>query len=196
MFRSARGYSVYVVATLVTAVACSHKRPAIAPSQTPAEPQAEVSPRTNTEDPNREASDRDRATRDAAERERAARNAERLRLLQANIYFEFDRFDLSSEARDILDRKLAVLRGDPTLEISVVGHADERGSDEYNLALGHRRAEAAKRYLTQRGIDGGRIQTASVGEEQPQCFEHRETCWERNRRDEFQVTSGVASAPR
>ena len=76
------------------------------------------------------------------------------------------------------------------MKLTISGHADERGSDEYNLALGNRRAAAAKRYLQNKGIDGSRMDVVSYGEERPLNAGHDETAYAQNRRDEFQVTAG------
>jgi peptidoglycan-associated lipoprotein len=78
--------------------------------------------------------------------------------------------------------------------IRIAGHTDSRGSDEYNLALGQRRAAAAKRYLTDRGIDGSRVEIVSFGEERGTCTEESDSCWSRNRRDEFEITGGDITA--
>lgn len=110
--------------------------------------------------------------------------------LQAVVYFDFDRSELKSEESAKLDAKLPILRTNPQIRIRIEGNADERGSDEYNQALGMRRAQAAKKYLTDRGIDAGRIDIASYGEERPVCQEHDESCWSRNRRDEFVIVAG------
>ncbi len=75
----------------------------------------------------------------------------------------------------------------------IAGHCDERGSDEYNIALGRRRAEAAKRYLTDRGIDASRIETSSFGRERPAVQGTTEDAWSKNRRDEFEITAGGES---
>ena len=136
---------------------------------------------------------RERAERDRLEAERLA--AERTRVIEARIYFDLDRSDLSADARSTLDAKLGVLASSPAMRIRITGHTDERGSDEYNIALGQRRAAAAKRYLTQRGIDAGRIEITSFGEEQPVCTTSDETCWSQNRRDEFLVTGTDATDP-
>lgn len=106
------------------------------------------------------------------------------------IFFEYDRFDLSPEAVATLERKLRILEANPRLEIEVAGHCDERGSDEYNLALGNRRAAAAKRYLVEHGVAEGRITIVSYGEERPFDPGHTEEAWGRNRRAEFTVTRG------
>jgi peptidoglycan-associated lipoprotein len=110
-------------------------------------------------------------------------------VLAEPIRFPFDRSDLSSEARSALDAKIEVLRADAALRIVIEGHADDRGSDEYNMALGMRRAAAARRYLVQHGIDPDRIEITSVGEERPVCREPDESCWQVNRRAEFTIAN-------
>lgn len=112
-------------------------------------------------------------------------------VLESRIFFDFDRSDLTAEARSALAAKLSVLLANPDVQIQIVGHADERGSDEYNLALGLERAAAAKRYLTQRGVAPDRVAVISMGEEQPVCTESNESCWWQNRRDEFVVTGAA-----
>jgi peptidoglycan-associated lipoprotein len=87
------------------------------------------------------------------------------------------------------------LTANPGIRLRISGHADSRGSDEYNLALGQRRASAAKRYLTDRGIDAGRIDVTSRGEESPTCTEESEGCWSQNRRGEFEIVAGDVAAP-
>src|SRR5258706_15132361 len=89
-----------------------------------------------------------------------------------------------------LDKKAAILQATPDLKTGTGGHCDERGSDEYNLAWGNRRAQAAKQYLGGHGIDASRIETQSWGEEKPMVDGHDESAWSQNRRDEFEVTSG------
>jgi peptidoglycan-associated lipoprotein len=114
----------------------------------------------------------------------AAGNATLLEVL----YFDTDHSDLSNEARALLDRKLALFRANPRLEVQIEGHADERGPDEYNLALGNRRAAAVKRYLTEHGIPDARLTIISYGEERPADPGNNEAAWARNRRAEFRVT--------
>lgn len=111
----------------------------------------------------------------------------------AVVYFDYNSAELSQDARATLETKIPLLSGNPELKIRVAGHSDERGSDEYNLALGQRRAAAAKRYLTQRGIAAGRIETVSYGEERPSVDGHDEAAWAQNRRDEFEITGGGES---
>ena len=106
------------------------------------------------------------------------------------IHFDFDASEILDADKPVLDRKAGVLGANRPIRIRIEGNTDERGSDEYNLALGMRRAAAAKLYLTQRGIDATRIETASYGEERPVCQEHDESCWAKNRRAEFAVLAG------
>jgi peptidoglycan-associated lipoprotein len=142
----------------------------------------------------------ERARREAEERIRRAaedslaalrRTTEEVRgMLAAMINFDYDRSDIRPGDAQILDQKLAILNANPNLQVEIVGHCDERGSDEYNLALGNRRALAAKQYLVSRGIEAGRIATRSMGEEQPLNPASDESAWAQNRRDEFSITAG------
>src|SRR5688572_22156591 len=139
---------------------------------------------------------RRRAVQDSIDRARAAdeagrRDSEMLRSVVASaINFDFDRSDLRDDARAILDQKIPILLANASVTIRVAGHADERGSSEYNLALGQRRAAAAKRYLVERGVAESRVETTSFGEERPVCTDSNESCWSQNRRDEFEITAG------
>ncbi|MGH7618523.1 MAG: peptidoglycan-associated lipoprotein Pal [Gemmatimonadaceae bacterium] len=110
--------------------------------------------------------------------------------LLAKIYFDFDRSALRDDQRAVLDSKLPVLQANPNVRIRIEGNADERGSDEYNLALGTRRAQTARKYLTDHGVDASRIDISSNGEERPVCQDHNEDCWKQNRRDEFVIVAG------
>ena len=110
--------------------------------------------------------------------------------ITAVILFDYDKSDLTDDARAKLDAKVPVLNANPALRIRVAGHTDARGSDEYNLALGQRRASAAKRYLTQRGVDAGRIDVISYGEERPVAQGDDEGAYSQNRRDEFEIVAG------
>ncbi len=101
------------------------------------------------------------------------------------IYFEFDSYALSAEARSILQTTAAWLKANPAAQVEVEGHCDERGTTEYNLALGAKRAHGAMDYLVSLGIPPARIKTVSYGEELPVCREKSEDCYRRNRRDRF-----------
>ena len=137
----------------------------------------------------------DSAERERLERERLAREAaERARTVSADlaamINFDYDQATVRQADQETLDRKAAILIANPAVRIRISGHADERGSDEYNLALGNRRAAAAKRYLENKGVDGSRIEVVSYGEERPLNPGSDETAYAQNRRDEFEVTAG------
>lgn len=120
----------------------------------------------------------------------AAATAEVRNMLAAMIHFDFDKATLRADDQGGLDQKVAILAANPDLRIRISGHCDERGSDEYNLALGNRRATTAKQYLVSHGVDASRIETASFGEERPIAMGHDEDSWAQNRRDEFEVLSG------
>ena len=104
---------------------------------------------------------------------------------QNNIYFEFDKSRLTPMAQDTLMRHAAWLRENPDATVTIEGHADERGTNEYNLALGDRRADSAKDFLVDLGIPASRLTTISYGEERPLCMDQTEECWAKNRRGHF-----------
>ena len=133
------------------------------------------------------------AARQRAEQERAAAEAAMAELrneLTNQILFDYDQSSISPTAEAILQRKAAILNANPNVRIQIAGHADERGPDEYNLALSNRRALAAQRFLVNQGIAEDRIETIAQGEEQRLCDVDTEDCHMRNRRDEFQVIAG------
>src|SRR3954467_8516274 len=109
--------------------------------------------------------------------------------ITAPIYFDFDKSTIRPDAAATLDAKLPWLQANPGMRIRIEGNADERGSDEYNLALGQRRAASAKRYLVDHGIAADRFDLVSYGEERPVCTEHNEACWQQNRRDDFRIVT-------
>jgi len=120
-----------------------------------------------------------------------ARAGEEVRsTLAAMIHFDLDKSNIRPEDAATLDQKVAILQANPELRIRIGGHCDERGSDEYNLALGNRRAQSGKQYLVSHGIDASRIETQSWGEEKPLVDGHDESAWSQNRRDEFEIISG------
>lgn len=114
-------------------------------------------------------------------------NATSLSSLSA-IYFAFDDYSLSSSAEDTLRGIADAMSASTSGTLQIEGHCDERGSIEYNLALGQRRAESVKTYLVQLGVSGDRIQTISYGEEKPASDGHDESAWSQNRRAEFVVS--------
>ena len=134
------------------------------------------------------------ARQQAEERERRAMLARAQEILTNVVYFEYDSFNLASQAENTLRTKASILRANPALEIRVEGHADERGSTEYNIALGQRRAEAVRTFLSGYGIPATRISTISYGKERPAVEGSTEQAWALNRRAEFAVTAGEISA--
>ena len=104
-----------------------------------------------------------------------------------DIYFDFDQYDLRTDARDTLKTHAERLKGDPSAQVEIEGHCDERGTGEYNLALGAKRAQTAKDYLVTLGVPAKRITTITYGKELPVCSEHTDDCWQKNRHDRFVV---------
>jgi peptidoglycan-associated lipoprotein len=103
-----------------------------------------------------------------------------------DAFFDYDKSDIRADARDALAHDAELLKkifgSDPNFTAIIEGHCDERGSAEYNLALGDRRATAAKEYLVQLGVPAEKLKTISYGKERPQCTDASEACWQRNRR--------------
>lgn len=142
------------------------------------------------------------SARAAAEREAAQRRADSVAAAQRRadearatlgtlIHFDFDQSTIRSEDAALLDQKVALLKSNPSAHIRISGSCDERGSEEYNLALGNRRAIAARQYLIDHGIDASRIETTSLGEEHPVDPAHNEEAWAKNRNDQFALTNTV-----
>jgi peptidoglycan-associated lipoprotein len=104
-----------------------------------------------------------------------------------DVYFDFDRYDIRSDASTTLLANAAWLKQHPGSSVLIEGHCDERGTTEYNLALGQRRAQAARDFLMAQGVAGSRFTVISYGKERPTCSEATESCWARNRRAHFLV---------
>lgn len=102
-----------------------------------------------------------------------------------DVYFAYDRYDLSDEGKKATKLLGDILMKNKKVKVTIEGHSDERGTNEYNLALGDRRAKVAKEYLIALGVPANRIELISYGEEKPACTESSETCWSKNRRDHF-----------
>jgi len=109
------------------------------------------------------------------------------------VHFDYDKYDILDSDRTVLQRQAAWLAKYPAVRVTVEGHCDERGTREYNLALGARRANAVKEYLVSLGVSGGRLETISYGKERPMCTESSEACWAQNRRGVTVLTGGVNS---
>ncbi|RJP57508.1 MAG: peptidoglycan-associated lipoprotein Pal, partial [Deltaproteobacteria bacterium] len=121
----------------------------------------------------------------AAKREAAVREE----FENTDIHFDFDKFSLTNQAREILAKKVSWLQGHTDLKIKIEGYCDERGSNEYNMALGERRANSAMEYLVTAGVEASRVSTISYGEENPLDPGHNEDAWAKNRRAHFKIVS-------
>ncbi|MBI3811395.1 MAG: peptidoglycan-associated lipoprotein Pal [Nitrospirae bacterium] len=104
-----------------------------------------------------------------------------------DAFFDYDKYTIRDDARAELEKNAGWLKSNPKARVKIEGYCDERGTNEYNLALGERRARAVKRFLVSLGVDGGRLSIISYGEEHPVCMEHNEVCYSKNRRAHFTV---------
>jgi len=112
----------------------------------------------------------------------------RRRGFSPDVYFEYDESSLSDETRERLARNAELLKAQAQFLVTIEGHADSRGTNEYNLALGDKRANAVRDYLGSLGVDGGRLRIITYGEERPVCTEEEESCWSQNRRGHMIIT--------
>jgi peptidoglycan-associated lipoprotein len=105
-----------------------------------------------------------------------------------DIHFKFDQYDLDDNSRAVLKKNAEFLKNNPNLHVEVQGHCDERGTNNYNIALGERRAHSTKKYLVSQGVSSRNVHVISYGEEKPFCFGSGESCWQENRRAHFMVS--------
>jgi peptidoglycan-associated lipoprotein len=169
------------------AVACGGKA---APEEPAPEPTPTAAPTPPPEPVDDNSAERERLEKERMEREAAEKARTVSADLAAMINFDYDQAQVRPADQQTLDRKAAILAANPQVKLRISGHADERGSDEYNLALGNRRASAAKRYLENKGVDASRLEVVSYGEERPLNPGSDETAFAQNRRDEFEITAG------
>jgi peptidoglycan-associated lipoprotein len=198
--RSSSGRLLFAVgiAALSFAAACHRSTPVV--SATPSQPAStdDAAARARDAAARAEAARRDSLARVAQARADSIRRAEDARRLAeearnallAPVHFDFDRDEIPASEHALLERKVAILTANPAVQIRIEGNADDRGSDEYNLALGMRRASAVRQYLTARGIGADRLTVSSNGEERPLCQTQGEPCWGTNRRDDVVITAG------
>jgi peptidoglycan-associated lipoprotein len=182
---AARSSNVELRAGLSFLTGRHHAAPAPAPAPVAPAPRQEPPPPPPQPETPPPAPDRSGIIRDSLAAVERTRDA-----LVAKVYFDFDRAELRDDQRAVLVSKLPVLKANPSVRIRIEGNADERGSDEYNMALGMRRAQTARKYLIDNGIDAARMDISSNGEEHGVCQEHDESCWKQNRRDEFVIVAG------
>lgn len=131
-----------------------------------------------------------RLATEAAAREATEKDAELRKELGVMVYFDVAQAQIQTDGQAVLDRKVAILNANPAVRLRITGACDERGSDQYNEALGQRRAAAVKQYLTGKGIDVSRLDQVSNGEKDPVDSGSDEAAWARNRRAEFVIVSG------
>ena len=176
-----------LAAALVASVGCSKPK---GPTTTP--PPALV---TTPSSPSSDVPSRPTAAPGADETERQVEKS--LQELQAefetqgllgDVYFDYDKAELRDDAKSRLGRNAEFLRARPEFSFTVEGHCDERGTNEYNIALGQRRAAAAVDYIVSLGVPTTRFKTVSYGEERPFCTESNDGCWQKNRRARFVIT--------
>jgi peptidoglycan-associated lipoprotein len=187
--------SVAAMLMVLALAACRGDPP---PPPAPTGPTAEELARARQDSIARADAARRAAAEEQARRDRERAEADRLAAaqrsmrtaLEAMVNFDYDEADITATAEGILREKVDILRANPGVSLRIVGHADERGSTEYNLALGARRAESVRTFLTGFGLEGGRFATSSLGEEQPLVNRSDEAAWAQNRRAEFTITAG------
>jgi peptidoglycan-associated lipoprotein len=188
MRMTAKRLIVLAAAFLVTgAVACKPKAPAV-PASTDRPSVADTGATRDVTPPSRPTPPADPVEppipTDLVELQKWAEE----RGLLGDVYYGYDSADLDGPARERISKNADFLKQQGSLVVTIEGHCDERGTNEYNLALGERRATAARDYLRSLGIADARLRSISYGEERPQCGESSETCWQRNRRAYFRVT--------
>ena len=167
---------LFVIPGLLFTVSCAKK---IVKDETVMQQQAEEEARIQAREA--EQTERQRSMEEESSKMMAAQN----RFLNEDIHFEFDSSNLLPEAQEILRWKAAWLQKNQNAQVTIEGHCDERGTSEYNLALGDRRANSAKSYLMDLGIYGSRLKTISYGEERPADYGSNEEAWAKNRRAHF-----------
>ena len=192
---SKRSNALAAFAAAVLMVACaSEPTPEMAPNPAGPTPEELEQMRLDSiaaaERAREEAEARERAELEAAERERQRRAEAARGALREIVYFDYDEAVITSEAERTLREKLDILRDNPGVRLRMEGHADERGTSEYNVALGNERAQSVIQFMTGFGLDSGRFTSVSYGEEQPAAQGSTEAAWARNRRVEFVITAG------
>lgn len=176
---------VMVVGVSLALTGCSKKEPAPQPAPPPPpaveQPAEDVSPPPAPEpvDPTPDPLSADLVTANEYAYEEG---------LLGHIYFDFDRYNLKADARERLARNAEFMKAHPEFVFTIEGHCDERGTNEYNMALGDRRSNAAQSYLTSLGVSNARLKLISYGEESPVCTDSTESCWSRNRRAHFVIS--------
>jgi peptidoglycan-associated lipoprotein len=179
---------ILLCVTVIAVTACGRRAPAVAPAPppppaaTPAAPPPPPPPPTAAAPAAPSLSEEELFNRKTLEELNAERPL-------GDVYFDYDQSNVRDDGRGTLQKNAEWLKRWSTTRITIEGHCDSRGTSEYNLGLGERRATAVRDYLTSLGIPANRITTVSKGKEQPFCTEESETCWQQNRRGHFIITA-------
>ena len=186
-----RGFIVPAVAALVLTVACGGNEPPPPPSPTgPTQAEIDAANQARQDSIDAANAERERDAERAAE-QRRQQEMQRLRAtLTERVHFEYDMADITAASERSLRAKVDILRNSPDIRLRLEGHADERGSNEYNQALGSARTQSVRDFLTGFGISANRFAMVSYGEERPRVNRSDEAAWTQNRRVEFQITAG------
>jgi peptidoglycan-associated lipoprotein len=184
--------SLFMAALALSACASSDQgktNAAVRPAQPPAAQSRAGGPQAQGLASENLGREQDRSSLDALRDGRAANTPSDSSM--KDVYFDFDQYNLDNDDRATLRASADWLKKNPSARAQIEGHCDERGTSEYNLALGAKRAQAAKDYLESLGVAENRLSTISYGEEIPMCRDATESCWQKNRRDRFVRTSGT-----
>jgi peptidoglycan-associated lipoprotein len=194
-FKSKGGFGIMkkllIVLLLIMTIGCAKKY--TKPAETTATPETPVKEEVIKQEVKPEKVETMRVEDKVAERvltpvvESSLPSDEQAKSVFKDVLFDYDKYDIKAEARPALDAVAAYLAGNKGINIVVEGHCDDRGTNEYNLALGERRAKSAKNYLTSLGVSPDRMIVITFGEEKPVCTAQNESCWQQNRRAHFVV---------
>lgn len=186
-------FSAVILVGLLALVGCAPKKVAQQSDTAPEDQTQPVSDRDKGKPGERQAGreiQRDTVSERPLDKGRMAEGAGSVEELQTrlkDIYFDYDRYDIRDDAKPVLKEIAGLLAKTKDVKLIIEGHCDSRGTNEYNLALGDRRAKSAKDYLVSLGIPSNRVEVVSYGEEKPVCTEENEACWAKNRRVHFVV---------
>lgn len=182
-FTTLTAVALFLAGTLVLAGGCKKRPPTTVPDSQPTE--APDSAETRVPPPSTPQTDRDVGAVDLT----GSLDEINRRGYLSDAFFDYDQSDLRDDARTNLAANAEWLKRNGAIQVLIEGHADERGTSEYNLALADRRANAAKDYVVSLGVDGSRVRTVSYGKERPGCDASTEECWQQNRRAHFVITA-------
>lgn len=182
-------FAALMILGIVSIIGCSQRKIAHAPEQPAAQPEIKIEDKKTTTDsittkelPKESITERQITKAQIAD---ARASAKELQTRIQDIYFDFDRYDIKDEAKTVMKEVSSILSKNKDIKVIIEGHCDDRGTNEYNLGLGDRRAISAKEYLLSLGIPSSKIETISYGEEKPLCAEQTDECWAKNRRSHF-----------